>query len=234
MTRCYRIVRFIAGLFILGIGNMASGPEAWAAHPGLVWSRGKTAIKISAAEGSPVFIRPETTCPAEVEALSPLLLRDLPNYANRVSTRSQVRDRSFNPRGFVLVAAQPERGTVTPDPETYPMVPSADAIAANGVIPLFFTTLERQYHQDAASRIQHYHWVFLSQIQGSWHLSSMFSRIGDYPDSTLVSPPRESRQGSIGQAIQLWLRDCNAGAIAPLDPLSEATSGAEQPREDDR
>ncbi|MEB3232732.1 MAG: hypothetical protein VKJ64_17110 [Leptolyngbyaceae bacterium] len=163
----------------------------------------------------PEFIRPAIICPREMEAIIPLLLRDLPSYANRVSSRAQVRDRSFNPRGVVLTAAQAEVTNL--DVEVNGLIPSAEAIATHELTPLFFTTLERHYRNGTTTRIQHYHWAFLARTSaGEWGLALMFSRIGDYPARQPVSPPRESSQGTIGQGLQLWLRDCNAGAVDPL------------------
>ncbi|MGK7890497.1 MAG: hypothetical protein AB4042_14270 [Leptolyngbyaceae cyanobacterium] len=166
------------------------------------------------------FIRPAITCPSDINGLLPMLLRDLPSYANRISSRSQVRTRSFNPRGLVITAAQPDVANLEPD--AYGMYPTDEAIAQNGLTPLFFTTLERHYQNDTIVRIQHYHWAFLARTQNhetqveEWGLAMMFSRIGDYPAGQPVSPPRESRQGTIGQGLQLWLRDCNVGSIEAL------------------
>jgi hypothetical protein len=41
----------------------------------------------------------------------------------------------------------------------------------------------------------------------------MFSRIGDALANQPPSPPQDTSQGVIAQAIRLWLRDCRAGAI---------------------
>ncbi|NER00580.1 MAG: hypothetical protein F6K30_28445 [Cyanothece sp. SIO2G6] len=175
-------------------------------------------ISQASADSAPApssLIRPAIVCPSTIETMLPMLLRDLPSYANRVSTRAQVRDRAFNPRGVVITAAQPEISSL--DMDVHAMIPSEEAIASNGLTPLFFTTLERHYRHGTATRIQHYHWAFLTRTSAQeWGLALMFSRIGDYPAQQPVSPPRESRQGTIGQGIQLWLRDCNAGAVDAL------------------
>ena len=174
------------------------------------------------------YIRSSIVCPGDISDLVPLLLRDLPSYANRVSTRAQVLERSFNPRGVVIAAAQAvedEGGSMSTvanallsTTEEGTPISFDQTLDTHHLIPLFFTTLERQYVDDQAVRLQHYHWAFLSQTtkqeDPQWHLALMFSRLGDYPAEQPVAPPRESRQGSIGQALQLWLRDCNAGSIA--------------------
>ena len=75
--------------------------------------------------------------------------------------------------------------------------------------------------------LQGFHWLFLTKTGTEWQLALMFSQIGTYPRSrfaegstgsrdTPLTPPRESSQGILGQAIQTWLRDCNAGAIRPI------------------
>lgn len=174
------------------------------------------------------YIRSSIACPANISDLVPLLLRDLPSYANRVSTRAQVLERSFNPRGVVIAAAQTaEDAEVSMSIAAHSLFSTTEertpisldqTLDTHHLIPLFFTTLERQYVDDQAVRLQHYHWAFLSQTTKQevpqWHLALMFSRLGDYPTEQPVAPPRESRQGSIGQALQLWLRDCNAGSVA--------------------
>ena len=170
------------------------------------------------------FIRASISCPSTITDLVPFILRDIPSYANRVSTRAQVWDRSFNPRGVVIAAAQAsEDEQIGRDLPNWlgDLQLTEDAIATHQLIPLFFTTLERQYVNDRAVRIQHYHWAFLSHTPhegrpNQWHLALLFSRIGDYPADQPVSPPRESSQGSIGRALHLWLRDCNAGSVGVL------------------
>ncbi|MGK7889314.1 MAG: hypothetical protein AB4042_08265 [Leptolyngbyaceae cyanobacterium] len=196
----------------LWCGSLVKGIPLWGAIALTAGGIAGAEARADDRSTAPDFIRPAIACSTDIEALLPLLLRDLPSYANRVSTRAQVRDRPFNPRGVVITAAQPELSSLEVD--GYGMMPSEEAIAANGLTPLFFTTLERNYRQGTTSRIQHYHWAFLTQTAtDEWELALMFSRIGDYPAHQPVSPPRESRQGTIGRGLQLWLRDCNAGAV---------------------
>lgn len=177
------------------------------------------------------YLRESIICPNNIADLVPFLVRDLPGYANRVSTRAQVWDRSFNPRGVVIAAAQ-----ASEDEQIGRDFPgwleeiqlTEEAIATHQLIPLFFTTLERQYVNDKAIRIQHYHWAFLSHTPhegapNQWNLALLFSRIGDYPAEQPVSPPRESSQGSIGRALHLWLRDCNAGSVGALNGPTNVT-----------
>jgi hypothetical protein len=41
----------------------------------------------------------------------------------------------------------------------------------------------------------------------------MFSQAGDYPLKSVISPPKNSSDGAIAQAVKLWLRDCQAGSL---------------------
>ena len=80
---------------------------------------------------------------------------------------------------------------------------------------VFFTTLERQYLRNRVVALQHYHWLFLVNGPEGWHLALLYSSLGPYPSNHLPSsPPQESSDGVIAQAIRLWLRDCRAGAAS--------------------
>jgi hypothetical protein len=41
----------------------------------------------------------------------------------------------------------------------------------------------------------------------------IFSRIGSASEGRPPTPPRESGNGVIGQAVNLWLRDCRLGTL---------------------
>lgn len=41
----------------------------------------------------------------------------------------------------------------------------------------------------------------------------MFSRTGIYPGGRPPTPPRDSSEGVIAQAIRTWLRDCQAEPV---------------------
>jgi len=63
-------------------------------------------------------------------------------------------------------------------------------------------------------------WKILSQTTSGWQLSMMFSRTGIYPASQPPTPPRDSSDGVIAQAIRTWLRDCQEGAVRAITPKS--------------
>ncbi len=182
--------------------------------------------------GVPTPLRAPTACPQDLPTLTAGLLRDLPSYANRVAMRtlgvSAIGDSSF---GSVLVAGQPEfdplpLSTVGAD------IPGAIAAADPTAHQVFFTTWERRYTPTEIHYLEQYHWLFLSQAADGWRLSLMFSRLR--ADANTVSaaslrppsPPQESSEGIVGQAVQLWLRDCRAGAIAPLSAPEPPSSTA--------
>jgi hypothetical protein len=153
-------------------------------------------------------IRPPMQCPTTLPTLMPLLLRDLPSYANRVSQRAYTDFRTADLPGYMILADQPEYeplglkpGDAPPDAQEQPF-------------QVFFTTLERQYVSGKPTSLQYYHRLFLVQVEEEWQLSMMFSTLGDYPADQPPTPPQDTSQGVIAQAIRLWLRDCAAGSVA--------------------
>jgi hypothetical protein len=154
----------------------------------------------------PQFIRPRTTCPAELNTLVPALLRDLPAYMNRQYAR--VVTRQVGSMSYAIAASQPD---FTP-------LPAESSEYASPVDPnlhqVFFTVLERQYGERGMAEFQNYHWLFLSKTPEGWEIALMFSRFGRYPnDNEPLTRPRDSSQSLTAQAIRTWLRDCRAGAV---------------------
>jgi hypothetical protein len=165
--------------------------------------------RLIAATDSSEPIRPKTACPDQLEALMSLMLRDLPSYANRVSQRAYTNYRTAEVPGYVLLAGRPEYEPLTLAAGEY------TSTTESKVPQVFFTTLERQYFSQDAFRLQHYHWLFLTQTESGWRFVLMLSAVGDVAADEPPTPPRDSSQGVIAQAIRLWLRDCAAGSIAP-------------------
>jgi len=154
-------------------------------------------------------LRPHTQCPATLEQLMPLMLRDLPSYANRVSQRAYTRHRTSEIPGYVLLAGRPEYEPLALGPGAF------TAVSETEVPQVFFTTLERQYLAGESFSLQHYHWLFLTPIENGWRFVMLLSTLGNHPYTEPPTPPRDSSQGVIAQAVRLWLRDCQAGTIAP-------------------
>jgi hypothetical protein len=147
-----------------------------------------------------------TTCPTELEPLTQKLLQDLPGYANRYIIR-QTRRADFATMSQVVAASAPDL-TPLPLSPTAPPDPTLKQV--------FFTTLERQTTGKQLFELQQHHWLFLTPTPNhGWRLAMLYTRLGSYPAGRVITPPRESSQGPIGQAVALWLRDCQAGALLP-------------------
>lgn len=161
---------------------------------------------------SSVLIAQSSSClEKDVQTLTDELLKDLPSYANRTTQRARRQNRIIDIYSYVLVAGRPEFAPLTLGPGEYT---SADSTANSQEIEqVFITTLERQYTAKKAVELQQYHWLFLTRTSSGWQLAMMFSRTGTYPDKRPPTPPRDSSDGVIGQAIRTWLRDCQAGTV---------------------
>lgn len=144
-----------------------------------------------------------------IETLTTQLIKDLPNYANRVSQKSRRLQRSVDIYSYVLIAGKPEFAPLSLGPGEYtPTLPSTEQPQQ-----VFITTLERQYSTGKLVQLQQYHWLFLTQTNSGWRLAFMYSRTGTYPNKQPPTPPRESSNGVIAQAVNTWLRDCQAGTL---------------------
>lgn len=144
-----------------------------------------------------------------VEALTTQLVKDLPSYTNRVIQKSRRLNRSVDIYSYVLVAGKAEFAPLSLGPGEYaPALPNNEQPQQ-----VFITTLERQYSTGNLVQLQQYHWLFLTQTSSGWRLAFMFSRTGTYPNKQPPTPPRESSNGAIAQAVRSWLRDCQAGTL---------------------
>ncbi len=146
-----------------------------------------------------------------LETLTTQLLQKLPNYTNRASQRARRLSRSSDVYSYMLVAGRPEFAPISLNLEEY----STDApkSTASGVEQVFFTTLGRQYISKKAVEFQEFHWLLLTKTKSGWRLVMMFTQTGAYPKQQPPSPPRDSSNGAIAQAVKAWLRDCQAGSV---------------------
>ena len=178
-----------------------------------------------ATESSP-FLRPATSCPEAVNLLTQGLLRDLPSYANRVARRTLGTTPDDTDFGTVLVAGRAELEPLPLEELAFPNPPD------EATQQVFFTTLERRYVDTATVSLEQYHWLFLVPAADGWRLTLMFSRTGSHTAAVRPPTPRqESSDGIIGQAVQLWLRDCRAGAVYPIEAAVEEPEGVAGPAE---
>ncbi|ASC69986.1 hypothetical protein XM38_009160 [Halomicronema hongdechloris C2206] len=179
-------------------------------------------LSLAQAPAEPDYLRPSTPCPQQLSQLVTGLVRDLPSYANRVASRSLERQNDF---GSVLLAGQPD---VEPlDLAEFTQGPLSPVAAE--LQQVFFTTLERQYLRDRIVELQHYHWLFLTRAESGWYLAFMFSSLQAHDSQGRPpTPPQDSSDGIIAQAVKLWLRDCRAEAVYPVesevDPVTAETS----------
>lgn len=156
-------------------------------------------------ESAPIEIATKVTgCPTDVASLMPIMLRDLPSYANRVIVRARGQA-DVSTLTSVITAGKAE---------FEPLPLSADSSTDPNLKQVFFTTLERQRTGDTIYELQQYHWLFLTQTETGWQLALSYTRTASYPSADKpITPPRESSQAPIAQAAKLWLRDCNAGSV---------------------
>jgi hypothetical protein len=142
------------------------------------------------------------------------MLSDLPSYINRVRIGAGIT------KSYILLAAKPEFEPLTPSLlSALPL-----ETQASGVKQVFFTTLMRRYDGRRIVNLQEYHWVFLAQQPQGWQLIMMYSTVGAYPATADQPPlpPRNSSDGSVAQAIKVWLRDCRSGNLrSPSKPVKQ-------------
>lgn len=154
----------------------------------------------------------KSSCPNQnIEALTTGLLRDLPSYANRASQRARRLSRATDVYSYMVVAGKPEFAPLPLNSNEY----TADSLktASVGVEQVFFTTLERQYTAGKAVQLQQFHWLFLTKTKSDWRFVMMYSQTGLHPNNQPPTPPRDSSNGDIAQAVNAWLRDCQAGSV---------------------
>ena len=150
----------------------------------------------------------EFSCPENVRELTPLLLKDLPAYSNRVIQRTQDLNQAAGIENYIITAGEAEY-----EPLNLPRLQYSSIDDDDNPEQVFFTVLERQYIDNRIVEIQTYHWLFLTQTASGWRTVIMFSRFGSSAENKPPAPPKETTNGIIGRAVQLWLRDCRAGTI---------------------
>lgn len=212
-------------------------PSALTACTALLLTLGGALQAQGPPEAEPSYLRPAEPCPSAPQVLATQLLADLPSYANRVASRNlDLSTNPIQPVSSILVASAPDL-TPLDLAQMSPAGAASDRIPDTDLQQVFFTTLERQYWQGQPISLQHHHWLFLTPTEEGWHMALLFSSLGTYPSSGPLgslhrapTPPRESSDGIVGQAVRLWLRDCRAGAVFPADPA--AIEGETAPSED--
>jgi len=135
------------------------------------------------------------------------MLKDLPNYANRVIQRGRRLERDVDIFSYILVAGRPEFEPLDLGSSQYkPVFPDSTE-------QIFFTTLEREHGGETAAVIENYHWLFLTKTSSGWRLVMMFSRLGSSSPDFPLSPVLDSSNSAIAEGIRIWLRDCRANSL---------------------
>lgn len=150
-------------------------------------------------------INKKKECPDDLQSLANALVINIPNYANRVIQKSRKLSRNIQSIPiYVITASQAEFEPLPLSQHQY------QENKNEAVKQVFFTTLERQYlRKDYVIETQNYHWLLLTKTSQGWQLVMIFSRFGT-SNNGIPSPKQDTSNGIMGQAIKLWLRDCNA------------------------
>ncbi len=155
----------------------------------------------------PIVASASSTCPVKLADLTNALVRDLPSYTNRLI--QQRRSRNDKLYSSIVTASLPELKSIEITSREYP--PRFPQTAPTQV---FISTLERQYTGIQSAQLQQFHWLFLAQTRMGWRLATIYSRISSFPHhNNAITPPIESSQTVVGEAIGIWLNDCYVGKV---------------------
>lgn len=153
-------------------------------------------------------------CSSNLEDLANSLVKDIPDYANRIIQRNRIHSHplEFFPI-YVITSSKPDLQTLPLNQTQYKSL--IKSTLNNDVKQIFFTTLERQYStNNRIIETQNFHWLILTQTPKDWQVVMVLSKLGYPRDSAnqnfISSPPLDTTQGIIGQAVILWLRDCQS------------------------
>lgn len=152
-------------------------------------------------------------CPDNLEDLANLLVTDIPDYANRIIQRNRTYSHAleFFPI-FIITAGKADLDPLLLNQTQYKS--SLRSQTDSNTHQIFFTTLEKQYStNNRIIETQNFHWLILTKTPQDWKLVMALTKFG-YPDNSphqnfISSPPIDTTEGTIGQAIKLWLRDCS-------------------------
>ncbi|BAW97023.1 hypothetical protein NIES970_19670 [[Synechococcus] sp. NIES-970] len=143
-------------------------------------------------------------CDAELPEITAQLLEDLPSYGNRVIQRARNLNRSEDSWSYIITASM---GDLRPLPLRNRQFTAATTDTTEQI---FFTTLENQYARTRRISFENYYWLFLTPTKNGWAIAQVLSSLANTDPNEPANPPRDASQGSIGQAVRLWLRDFNA------------------------
>lgn len=142
------------------------------------------------------------SCPSNLPSLVDRMLKDLPSYANRIIQRQKNVLKTQKPSFNIIAAGKPEFDSLKLKSSEY--TPNF----AENFQQVFFTTLERRYSFDRYIEAQNYHKLILTPTDEGWKMVLMFSQLGATGKNRSSSPPQDTTNSYMGQAVSLWLRDC--------------------------
>ena len=150
-------------------------------------------------------------CPEDIADLANLLTSSISEYGNRVIQKTSMYSHKLDFfHTYMITAGKPEI-----EPLSFKPFQSSTENHPQDVEQIFFTTLERQYSKNKTIiETQNYHWLIMTKTTEEWKLVMAFTKFG-YPqeDKFITSPPRDTTNGIIGQAVKLWLKDCHYGTL---------------------
>lgn len=153
-----------------------------------------------------VIIRPNKNnkCPTNIPELANLMTEEISDYANRViqKSRPNVTQENFLPL-YIITASQPDFKPIKIEQRQYQNQKDSQ------IKQIFFTTLERQYsNEKKIIQVQNYHWLLLTPTSQGWQMVMLLTNFGISNDNSIYSPPQDTSNSIMGQAVKLWLKDC--------------------------
>ncbi|MBF2057917.1 MAG: hypothetical protein IGQ45_12050 [Cyanobacterium sp. T60_A2020_053] len=138
-------------------------------------------------------------CPSDINTLGNALVKDLPDYTNRILQKNS---RADSLPVYVITASLPE---FEPLPLTQTQYRSQKT---SEIRQIFFTTLERHYSQNQTIyQTQNYYWLLLTPTPKGWEMVTLLTKLGHSQQDTLITPPFDNSNGVTGAGIKTWLRD---------------------------
>jgi hypothetical protein len=155
----------------------------------------------------PIVAATPNTCPAQLADLANTLVRDLPSYTNRLI--QQRRSRKDPVYSSIVTASLPDLQPIDTLSREYP-----PRFPQSAPRQIFLSTLERQYTGIQSTQLQQFHWLFIAQTRIGWRLVNIYSRTSTLPRTNVpITPPTESSNTVVGEAVRIWLNDCYVGKI---------------------
>jgi len=146
-------------------------------------------------------------CNYSLSELSQLLVKDISDYGNRVIQKSKRKGENYQSLPvYIITANQPEL-------EELPLIQTQYRHPQKSEVKqIFFTTLERQYlSNNHLQQTENYHWLLLTPTSHGWQMVMLLTRLGVEDKENPAYPPINSTSGVMGEAVRIWLRDCNSG-----------------------